>query len=375
MPGELPPTSAYTYAVEYTRRRGGRGRGASTCASTSRSSPTSTTSSASPPARPCRCGYYDREQGRWVAADNGVVIKLVGEAGGRAQLDLTGDGVADSVTGARHRRRRAASSSRSSTTRARASGASAITHFTPWDYNWPYGPPDGADGPDGDGPDDGDPDGDDPCNESGSIILCESQVLGERSPISGTPYTLVYQSDRVPGRVSGDSLDVPLTKPTSPAQVKRVDMTVEVAGRSDHAVVRAHAAHDELRLERQGRLRALPPGPPEGRRHDRLRLRRGLPDAGLLPHVVRGRRRRAPDGQQHPHRDRGRPQVVERGRRRPAAARGGDGGLGRRRPPHLRPDRPHALPGRRHQAQRRGPELRHDRDLRDRSGRARRAWS
>src|SRR5690606_20427059 len=81
-----------------------------------------------------------------------------------------------------------------------------IDHFTPWDYNWPYGLPDGAEGPDGDDPDGDDPPGDDRCNEGGSIILCESQVLGERAAITGTPFELVYQSDRVPGRRSGDTL-------------------------------------------------------------------------------------------------------------------------------------------------------------------------
>ena len=124
-------------------------------------------------------GYYDREQGRWVAADNGLVIKLVGEAGGRAQLDVTGDGVADSVTALGIDDAELVKLAQLYDP-GKSLWRSAITHFTPWDYNWPYGLPDGADGPDGDGPDDGDPDGDDPCNESGSIILCESQVLGER---------------------------------------------------------------------------------------------------------------------------------------------------------------------------------------------------
>ena len=162
------------------------------------------------------------------------MIAIVSESGGRAAVDVTGDGVADSAAVLAtfgiddDELAKLADLYNPGKSLWRA----AITHFTPWDYNWPYGLPDGAGGPDQGGPDDGDPDGDDPCGQSGSIILCEDQVLGEQAAIAGTPYTLVYQSDRVPGRRTGDSLEIPLTGATPPSTLARVDLTIEVAGRT-----------------------------------------------------------------------------------------------------------------------------------------------
>jgi RHS repeat-associated protein len=230
MPGELPPTSAYTYAVEYSVDEADAQRAVDvqfdkpvvTYVDNLLDFPAGTA---------VPMGYYDRERAQWVAAKNGIVITIVGEAGGKAQLDVTGDGRPDSVLAlgiddAELQKLAQLYDPGKSLWRA------AIDHFTPWDYNWPYGLPDGAGGPGQGGPDGGDPPGDDPCNSHGSIILCENQVLGERSPVSGTPYTLAYQSDRVPGRRTGDTLVIPLTGATLPPSLKRVDLQVDVAGRT-----------------------------------------------------------------------------------------------------------------------------------------------
>ncbi|HET6550692.1 MAG TPA: CARDB domain-containing protein, partial [Solirubrobacter sp.] len=233
MPGELPPTSAYTYAVEYTVDEASKDE----AVNVEFDKPIVTYVDnlvGFVAGTPVPMGYYDREKGQWIAAPDGIVIKLVGEAGGLAQLDVTGDGQAD--TGAKltalgideDELRKLAELYNPGKSLWRA----AITHFTPWDYNWPYGLPDGAGGPDQGGPEGGDPPGDDPCGASGSIILCDNQVLGEQSSIAGTPYTLAYQSDRVPGRRTGDSLEIPLTGPAPPASMSRVDLKIEVAGRT-----------------------------------------------------------------------------------------------------------------------------------------------
>ncbi|MFP8645267.1 hypothetical protein ACLHWY_27385, partial [Priestia aryabhattai] len=42
----------------------------------------------------------------------------------------------------------------------------------------------------------------DPCEESGSIVECETQSLRETVPLAGTGMTLAYASDRVPGRTA-----------------------------------------------------------------------------------------------------------------------------------------------------------------------------
>ena len=233
MPGELPPTSAYTYAVEYSVDEANKDK----AVDVQFDKPIVTYVDnivGFKAGTKVPMGYYDREKAQWIPAKDGVVIAIVSESGGRAAVDVTGDGVADSAAALAtfgiddDELAKLADLYNPGKSLWRA----AITHFTPWDYNWPYGLPDGAGGPDQGGPDDGDPDGDDPCGQSGSIILCEDQVLGEQAAIAGTPYTLVYQSDRVPGRRTGDSLEIPLTGATPPSTLARVDLTIEVAGRT-----------------------------------------------------------------------------------------------------------------------------------------------
>ena len=73
-----------------------------------------------------------------------------------------------------------------------------IPHLSPWDHNWPYGPPQGARlprlGPDGRPIPD-------MCNQGGSSTIgCEDQSLGEAVDIAGTPYRLSYASNWEPGR-------------------------------------------------------------------------------------------------------------------------------------------------------------------------------
>ncbi len=45
-----------------------------------------------------------------------------------------------------------------------------------------------------------------PCIQNGSVIACENQSLGEVVDVVGTPFTLHYQSDRVPGRAAANAL-------------------------------------------------------------------------------------------------------------------------------------------------------------------------
>ena len=50
----------------------------------------------------------------------------------------------------------------------------------------------------------------------GSLIDCQNQILGETLAVSGTPFTLNYRSDRVPGHLASRTLDIPLTVVGSP---------------------------------------------------------------------------------------------------------------------------------------------------------------
>ena len=107
---------------------------------------------------------------------------------------------------------------------------SPITHFTPWDCNWPYGPPLDAGFPPEEEPKDEKKE-EDPCEESGCVIKVESQVLGEDFSVVGTPFSLHYRSDRVAGRKAGRVLDISLSGSSVPASLQGIGLTIRVAGR------------------------------------------------------------------------------------------------------------------------------------------------
>ena len=105
----------------------------------------------------------------------------------------------------------------------------SIPHFTPWDHNWPYGPPTDATPPQV--PDlQRDDLTDNPTCSAGSIVECENQVLGEAIPLVGVKDALHYTSARVPGRIAARTLRIPLSGPTIPGSLKRIELDVQVAG-------------------------------------------------------------------------------------------------------------------------------------------------
>jgi len=177
-------------------------------------------------------GYYDRSSSLWIPSLNGRVIKVLSIIEGSAQLDTNGDAVADdpAILAALG----ITPDERIQLAALYAAGQSLwrvpVQHFTPWDLNWPYGPPAGARPPalpeikiywsqSGS------------CTIPGSVIDCQNQSLGEMVPITGTPFKLHYQSDRVRGRADAYKLDIAVSGTSLPAGVKRLDVELEVAGR------------------------------------------------------------------------------------------------------------------------------------------------
>src|SRR5262249_42048035 len=76
-----------------------------------------------------------------------------------------------------------------------------------------------------------DPDPRNSCPQSGnSLIECQNQILGEEVGVTGTPFTLHYASDRVPGRQASYSMVIPLSEATVPAPLDRIDLDILVAG-------------------------------------------------------------------------------------------------------------------------------------------------
>lgn len=230
MPAQLPPSSAYTYCVELSADEAM----AVDATSVQFSQPVCfyvENFLNFPVGQKVPVGFYDRQKAVWVPSQNGRVIKVLSLSGGLAVLDTDGDGLADNagqlaalgITDAE--RQRLATLYGAGQTLWR----SCITHFSPWDCNWPGGPPAGAKGPSGSPSPKNPPPN--PCKSGGSIISVETQSLGEDVNVVGTPYRLHYESERVAGHKASYTIEIPLTEATLPPNLKRVTLNIEVAGR------------------------------------------------------------------------------------------------------------------------------------------------
>ncbi|HKS38707.1 MAG TPA: hypothetical protein VJW76_16050, partial [Verrucomicrobiae bacterium] len=230
MPAALPPSSAYTYCVELSADEADAA-GASTVQFTQPLCLYLENFLNFPVGQAVPMGYYDRLKGVWVAAPNGRVIKVLSETGGLAVLDTDGDGNGDSpaqlaalgITDEERQKIAQLYSPLQTLWRA------CVTHFTPWDCNWPGGPPPGAQSPSGPSPS---PNPDNSCSAGGSIIEVERQALGEMVDIVGTPFQLHYRSDRVFGNQAAYTIQIPLSEETLPPNLKRITLTIDVAGRA-----------------------------------------------------------------------------------------------------------------------------------------------
>jgi RHS repeat-associated protein len=229
MPGELPPTSAYTYAIELSvdeAQAAGAGE-----VRFSQPVPFYVENFLGfPVGTVAPLGSYDRKRGVWEAADSGRVIKIIGTTGGLADLDLTGDNIAD--TGAALAALAITDAERQQIAALYAPGQSVwrvrIPHFSAWDINWGFAPPPGAVAPEQD------PEREESVDcqneQAGSIIGCENQTLGEIVGVSGTPFALHYQSERTPGSKASHTLDIPLSQAQLPAGLQQIELIVAVAG-------------------------------------------------------------------------------------------------------------------------------------------------
>jgi RHS repeat-associated protein len=229
MPAQLPPNSGYTYAVELSVDEA-QGAGA-TGVQFSQPVPVYVDNflgfavGTGIPA-----GYYDRARTTWVPSSNGRVIQIMGATGGLADVDITGDGTADDATALAAIGIDDPERAKLATTY--AAGKSLwrvpVTHFTGWDFNLAIRAPADAlrsllKAIFGNDPLN-------PCKGGGSIIECETQVLGEGIALAGTPYSLNYRSSRVKASALY-TVRIPLTGSSIPASLKRIEREISVAGR------------------------------------------------------------------------------------------------------------------------------------------------
>ena len=231
MPGELPPTSGYTYAVELSIDEA-LSAGA-TMVNFDQPLPFYVENFLEfPTGVTVPSGYYDRDKAAWVPSDNGRIVEILSVTDNKVDLDIEGAGsVADetalSVLGI-------TDAEREHLAGLYAIGTSLwrvpIPHFTPWDHNWPYGPPADAAEPNQSMATEPGEQVEGSCEVAGSIIECQNQVLGERLPVQGTEFTLNYRSNRQKGFKALNSTHIPLTDNSLPASVLRVELDMSIAG-------------------------------------------------------------------------------------------------------------------------------------------------
>jgi RHS repeat-associated protein len=234
MPAELAPTTAYTYAADFNIDEADG-------ASVSFNQPIvfylenfiGLPVGDGKSATPMPMGFYDPGRSVWSPVESGQVLRVLSNDGSTVSLELDGKGTAAAdgdFTPPLY------AGERAQIAKLYPKGTElwriGIPHFSAYDGNLGFGPPDDAAAPSAGSPD-GDSPNDDSCQASGSIIECENQILAEQFPVSGTSYVLRYQSERTIGNLSTLRVRIPLTgkTPLTP-DVEGIHAFVHVAGRS-----------------------------------------------------------------------------------------------------------------------------------------------
>lgn len=238
MPASLPPASAYTSAVVFTADEAKAAGAKDVIFNTSiplyiENYLNMAVGTQVP------MGSYDPDRAAWVASANGRVIKILSVSAGAANVDTDGDGVADSggtlgITLAERQQLAITFTVGQSLWRMQ------INHFDfPWDANNGFWLPNEATPPKEPKADAPKPDSDPDC-QRGSIVECQNQVLGESYPVTGTPFSLNYRSNRVPANIAGYTLPIPLTTglKTLPSSMQNVELQITVGGLFFHRFVR-----------------------------------------------------------------------------------------------------------------------------------------
>lgn len=230
MPAILPASSSYTYAVELSADEA-MALGATRIRFSRPIYQYLDNFIGLPVGATVPLGYYDKTQGNWVALKNGRVIRVLGASGGLAEIDIQGQGLPASETElsslgfTREERQKLTALYPASKTLWRM----PIPHFSIIDANLSSsGPPSNA-GPVPGSNTDGNQSGNG-VTGCGSIIDIQSQVLRESLPITGTPYSLNYASQRGAERIARYRLDIPLSG-TDIAGVSEIYLQIDLAGR------------------------------------------------------------------------------------------------------------------------------------------------
>jgi RHS repeat-associated protein len=213
MPAVLPPSSAYTYCADYTADEA-LAAGAQTVNFSQPLYTYVTNFLGFPVGAIVPAGYYDRARGCWVAADNGLIIQMIGVTNGLAAISLNTNGVAaDAGT--------LVTNQFTTNELMQLAGEFPVgaqltrvplAHFTVWDFNFapafnnnspnhaiPGNPPKLP----GNGPD-----------KYGTLRIAQ-QVFEETIPVVGAPLKLHYSSARVPDYRAAGQFNFPVVLPAA----------------------------------------------------------------------------------------------------------------------------------------------------------------
>ena len=232
MPAALPPTSGYTYAVELSADEAVEA-GAEEVRFTEPVYNYVEDFLGFPVGTDVPNGYYDKEKAAWVPSEDGRVIKILSIRDGLAELDVDGSG--NPADAAALEALGITDEERKKVAILYAEGQVLwrvpVDHLTPWDHNFPWGPPPDAKKPNPPPPPPPDPEPDPICVR-GSVIECQNQILGESLDVSGAPFSLHYGSERVPGYKAWRTLDIPVSGSTLPASLIGIELEISVAGQT-----------------------------------------------------------------------------------------------------------------------------------------------
>lgn len=235
MPGELPPTSGYTYAIELGAEEAvakvdGRDVVFNQPVIFYLENYLQLQDGA-----PIPIGYYDPDRSMWIPYESGRIIRVIAIINGLANLDVDGDGTVDSGSALDDLGITAVELS--TLAQLYPTGQSLwrgrLDHLSEWDKNHntrckknKCEPPNSETPPDLNPPDV-------PTLICASIVGCQDQTLGEVVNLVGTPFRLHYQSERTPGRATEYQIEIPLSGPTLPENILSILREVSIAGRQD----------------------------------------------------------------------------------------------------------------------------------------------
>jgi hypothetical protein len=200
MPVQLPPTSGYTYCVELSADE------AIVAGATQVQFDRSVALYVEnfldfPVGASVPVGWYNRALGVWIPSDNGRVIRIVDTTDGTANVDIDGDNIADGESSLDSLGMNEAELQKLALlyTSGETLWRSEVSHFTPFDCNFAYGPPLNAKYPPEDPVTVEGQEVDNSTCSGGSIIGIERQTLGEAIGIQGRRKPCPYRGIAVGG--------------------------------------------------------------------------------------------------------------------------------------------------------------------------------